>query len=200
MIKHFSSVQHRKTGVDIDCEQKFDQMPVWWMQRRGGHHCSQTHARLLQTAVSTRFHSCLNTHSQLFKWVLAPLKAQTLNQTSTQKAVKRVDRELGRTWATPGVMSIISDTSNEVIKEPLFWASLLEAAGTRLGCCCERDSPDKDKAALYQSNTPIALIPQRPPSQDAAHGCWSRYFWFRSHHDCRHVGCVHSTDGWQRLC
>ncbi len=38
-------------------------------------------------------------------------------------------------------MSIISDTSNEVIKEPLFWASLLEAAGARPGCCCERDSP-----------------------------------------------------------
>lgn len=106
MIKHFSSVQHRKTGVDIDCEQKFDQMPVWWMQRRGGHHCSQTHARLLQTAVSTRFHSCLNTHSQLFKWVLAPLKAQThcstsepnLNTKSCKKSWQRAGQNLSDAW------------------------------------------------------------------------------------------------------
>lgn len=48
----------------------------------------------------------------------------------------------------------------------------MEAVGARPGCSCERGlslTVYEDKAALYQSNVPVALIPQRPQSQDQTH-------------------------------
>ncbi|TRY59918.1 hypothetical protein DNTS_013442, partial [Danionella cerebrum] len=75
----------------------------------------QGNTNAFSAAVLTLSSSCLNTQPQLFLCLLAGL-TNASNSLPQQNKTKAVDRAMGRTYARPGVMSIVSDTSNELIK------------------------------------------------------------------------------------
>lgn len=142
-------------------------MPVWSMQRRGGQHCSShTYTRLFQTAVSTLFHSCLNTRSQFFKWMLAP---HSLLNIWTKPQQKRPQNKLIESWAEPEqclVWCLLFQTHQTRWSKSLRFGHLYWRWQARLSLWARLTlTAYEDKAALYESNTPVALIPQRAWSQ-----------------------------------
>lgn len=142
-------------------------MPVWSLQRWGGQHCSShTYTRLFQAAVSTLCHSCLNTRSQFFKWMLAP---HSMLNIWTKPQQKRLQNKLIESWAEPEqclVWCLLFQTHQTRWSKSLRFGHLYWRRQARLLLWARLTlTAYEDKAALYESNTPVALIPQRARSQ-----------------------------------
>ncbi len=172
MIKHFSSVQCRKTEeekirfillVTYTIIQNIEYCSWYRLWRKVWPDSSVMNAEarwsplfsLSHTHTHTRSppsDSCLNTVSQLSQHSLTAFQmdAGTANGSNsllniwTKPQHKNLYKELIKSWAEPErrlVWCLLFQTHQTRWSKSLFWASLLEAAGARPGCCCEWDSP-----------------------------------------------------------
>lgn len=120
--------------------------------------------------------SCLNTISQLSQHSLTvfqmdagtALAALHLNESSTKKAAKK---KLIESWAEPEqclVWCLLFQTHQTRRSKSLRFGHLYRRRQARLLLWARLAlTAYEDKAALCESNTPVALIPKRAWSQDA---------------------------------
>lgn len=141
--------------------------------------CDRCRGEVVTIALPTHTHkppsdSCLNTISQLSQHLLTvfqmdagtALAAQHLSETSTKKAAKK----LIESWAEPEqclVWCLLFQTHQTSWSKSLRFGHLYWRRQARLLLWVRLSlTAYEDKAALYESNTPVALIPQRARSQD----------------------------------